>query len=721
LIIITLWYKNQHKKKHLEKLFLVFFLLLNPFIILAENNKWIFTGIKYFAGSSVGIDGKEYTLDPISLISIDTSCYITNTVVDTACGEYLFNANFIDASGSYIDTISSVGGCDTIVTLQLTIFEDSSFTFITACDSAEWNGVWYFNDTIVTDTGFVTTNSFGGSTVTSNGKEGNVWYFGYNAGLDFNSGSPIALTDGQLYTLEGCASISDNNGDLLFYTDGMTVYDRNHIIMSNGTGLLGNNSSSQSGIIVKKPGSVSIYYIFTSDGVSGASGGVAYSEIDMSLNNGFGDVTSIKNVVLFPNACEKITGILHQNGTDFWIVSRLENSNTYHSYLVTNSGINLTPIVTNIGPVYSDLIGYLKSSSNCAMITAANWSTGLVDLFDFDNSTGIISNYVSLNIPGYAYGVEFSENSELLYVSDFTGGNIYQYNLLAGNQNDINNSSISRTMAASTALLFDLGKEEVFGVQLSQVSRLEEIKIEDLEFSGEQEVLQYRGGILPVVRLSRHMDVKEGFSDTDRLTLIVFGLYGREAGLLVRNIIDAHPLQGDLDTTVIEDPFLLGTMNFNDQVILMLDGMLIFDRAFPQWAKGRQMALSSQGGEAQVLFVDDSPFYRKVVKKYLSDAGLKVDLANDGLEGLEKIKEKNYDLVVVDFEMPNMDGLEMVNEVRKVEGREDLPILVLTSLTGGKDRENLMNSGIQSYLVKLNKEELLSETHRLLELNLATV
>ena len=398
MIIITLWYKNQHKKKHLEKLFLVFFLLLNPFIILAENNKWIFTGIKYFAGSSVGIDGKEYTLDPISLISIDTSCYITNTVVDTACGEYLFNANFIDASGSYIDTISSVGGCDTIVTLQLTIFEDSSFTFITACDSAEWNGVWYFNDTIVTDTGFVTTNSFGGSTVTSNGKEGNVWYFGYNAGLDFNSGSPIALTDGQLYTLEGCASISDNNGDLLFYTDGMTVYDRNHIIMSNGTGLLGNNSSSQSGIIVKKPGSVSIYYIFTSDGVSGASGGVAYSEIDMSLNNGLGDVTSIKNVVLFPNACEKITGILHQNGTDFWIVSRLENSNTYHSYLVTNSGINLTPIVTNIGPVYSDLIGYLKSSSNCAMITAANWSTGLVDLFDFDNSTGIISNYVSLNI-----------------------------------------------------------------------------------------------------------------------------------------------------------------------------------------------------------------------------------------------------------------------------------------------------------------------------------
>lgn len=85
--------------------------------------------------------------------------------------------------------------------------------------------------------------------------EGNIWYFGASAGLDFNSGVPIALTDGQLNTGEGCSSIADNNGDLLFYTDGMTAYNKNHTIMPNGSGLLGNSSSTQSGIIVKKPGS----------------------------------------------------------------------------------------------------------------------------------------------------------------------------------------------------------------------------------------------------------------------------------------------------------------------------------------------------------------------------------------------------------------------------------------------------------------------------------
>jgi hypothetical protein len=70
--------------------------------------------------------------------------------------------------------------------------------------------------------------------------EANIWYFGENAGLDFNSGSPVALTNGQLVTDEGCATISNSSGQLLFYTDGITIYNKNHVVMINGTGLMGN-------------------------------------------------------------------------------------------------------------------------------------------------------------------------------------------------------------------------------------------------------------------------------------------------------------------------------------------------------------------------------------------------------------------------------------------------------------------------------------------------
>ena len=90
------------------------------------------------------------------------------------------------------------------------------------------------------------------------------WYFGNTAGLTFNSGAPIALTNGVLITTEGVATISDNSGNLLFYTDGVTVYNRIHGVMTNGTGLFGDASSTQSAIIVQKPGTTNIYYIFTS-------------------------------------------------------------------------------------------------------------------------------------------------------------------------------------------------------------------------------------------------------------------------------------------------------------------------------------------------------------------------------------------------------------------------------------------------------------------------
>lgn len=73
----------------------------------------------------------------------------------------------------------------------------------------------------------------------------------------------MALTNGQLNTLEGCATIADTTGSLLFYTDGITVWNRNHVPMPNGSGLLGNPSSTQSGIIVPYPGNTDLYYVFT--------------------------------------------------------------------------------------------------------------------------------------------------------------------------------------------------------------------------------------------------------------------------------------------------------------------------------------------------------------------------------------------------------------------------------------------------------------------------
>ncbi|MDP6909474.1 MAG: hypothetical protein QF371_08210, partial [Flavobacteriales bacterium] len=180
--------------------------------------------------------------------------------------------------------------------------------------------------------------------------EANNWYFGQNAGVSFNSGSPVALTNGILSTSEGCASISDASGNLLFYTDGRFAYNRNHVQMPNGFGMLGNPSSAQSAIIVPKPGDDNRYYIFTV-AASGGPDGFRYSEIDLSLDGGLGDViVATKNTLLFSPSVEKVAAVKHANGFHYWVISHGLNNNRYYSYLVDCNGIS-APVISDVGQV----------------------------------------------------------------------------------------------------------------------------------------------------------------------------------------------------------------------------------------------------------------------------------------------------------------------------------------------------------------------------------
>ena len=369
-------------------------------------------------------------------------------IIDTACGEFLWNGVIYDTNGIYTNVFTDINGCDSTVNLTLKIFEDSSVTVIDSeCDSAQWNGIWYYNDTIVTTTGLTTTNNFGGTTVTSSGKEGNIWYFGTNSGIDFNSGSAVAITDGALNTFEGCATICDYNGGLLFYTDGITVYNKNHNVMQNGTNLAGNSSSTQSAIIIKQPGSNSIYYLFTVDFRFGTLD-CRYSEIDINLDNGLGGIVpSTKNTLVLNPSCEKITAIQHQNGIDYWIIAHEFGSNNFYSYLLSSAGLGAgIPYASGSSVSLSaNSIGYLRASADGSRLASAR-SEGNVELFNFNKTTGSITFEMILltysGVPQSFYGLEFSPNSNLLYISnvDHANADLYQFNLAAGSQADILNS-----------------------------------------------------------------------------------------------------------------------------------------------------------------------------------------------------------------------------------------------------------------------------------------
>ena len=252
----------------------------------------------------------------------------------------------------------------------------------------------------------------------SSQNQGNIWYFGHYAGLSFNNGVATSINGGQLNSNEGAASICNKNGQLLFYTDGEKIWNRNHEIMTNGTGLYGNTSTTQSAIIVPKPDDPLRYFVFTV-AAEGFPHGFCYSIVNMSLNGGLGDV-EVKNIQLITPVCEKVTAISHCNGRDIWVITHGGNSDAYYAYLITSSGISPTPIVTNVGRVITDSLGetegYMKASPDGSRLALAHMFLG-VDLVNFDNTNGRVSNPIEINDINFVYGVEFSPNSALLYVS----------------------------------------------------------------------------------------------------------------------------------------------------------------------------------------------------------------------------------------------------------------------------------------------------------------
>jgi gliding motility-associated-like protein len=267
-------------------------------------------------------------------------------------------------------------------------------------------------------------------------RETSNWYFGYTAGINFNSGIPYATNNSAMNTYEGCASISDRNGRLLFYTNGQSVWNQNNIGMSNGYGLKGHESSTQSSVIVPKPGSSTIYYLFTTSALEkGLVNQMYYSEVDMNLQGGTGDVTS-KNVPLLGNATEKLAATFHRNTKDIWVITHEWDSNQFYAYLVTENGIQ-DPVISKAGMIHtggsaipynnSNSLGALKISPDGSKVAAVIHYDGFVEVFNFDNATGKISNPVPLKVIA-PYGLEFSPDGTKLYTTTLNGI-LYQYSL----------------------------------------------------------------------------------------------------------------------------------------------------------------------------------------------------------------------------------------------------------------------------------------------------
>ncbi|ALM48391.1 hypothetical protein AMR72_05450 [Flavobacterium psychrophilum] len=256
--------------------------------------------------------------------------------------------------------------------------------------------------------------------------ENNNWYFGDNAALNFATNPPTSLTNSQMTQFEGVASISNSNGQLLFYTDGMTIWGANHLPMPNTGDLTGDYSTTQSALIVPHPANSNLYYVFTLPASDEISPGVlSYSVVDLTLNGGFGDVLpNQKNIPLldengntFDNTSEGITSAVNSNQNGYWVLFPI--GNTLYSYPVTAAGFSNTPVTSAMTLQAAPIDGtsHIRVSPDNSRVAISKIGTPRrFRIYNFNNATGQVNT-----------SYEFAVDNALIYTSEFSGNSNVAY------------------------------------------------------------------------------------------------------------------------------------------------------------------------------------------------------------------------------------------------------------------------------------------------------
>lgn len=244
------------------------------------------------------------------------------------------------------------------------------------------------------------------------------WMFGDSVWLDFNFNPPHNRNGSQMSAFEPSASYSSDNGDLIVYSDGNNILNKNHQIIENGSGILGHFSSSQGAIFVPLPNNDSILYLFTTDASCG-NNGLRYSIIKLHENPDSIIVVD-KNIFVTNGLTESIKVTKHANNINFWIVVHSSIGNTFYSYMLTENGLINCPVTTQIGYMFDghsincQTSGDFNLNGNKFIINVLR--DFKVILLDFSNYSGKFSNYKQYDNIIIPTGLAFSSNSSYVYI-----------------------------------------------------------------------------------------------------------------------------------------------------------------------------------------------------------------------------------------------------------------------------------------------------------------
>ena len=281
---------------------------------------------------------------------------------------------------------------------------------------------------------------------------------------------------------------------------------------------------------------------------------------------------------------------------------------------------------------------------------------------------------------------------------------------------------IPLTLAIIQSLLVGT-QEEIYAIPLANVNETVRVSVDNIYTIEGKNVLRLRDEVLSLVRLSDLFGVKQVLESGDQTYVVVISVAETKLGIIVDNLIGQEEIVikslGSYLANI--DGIAGGTIRGDGRVTLIVDVGVIMDMAkevkvdikSSMSAEATQKAKESPA-DYKVLVVDDSKMDRAIISKALAPTGITLIEATNGLEALNIIKssEHAFDAVLIDIEMPKMDGYTLAGEIRKYSKYRNLPLIAVTSRTSKSDRLRGVEVGMTEYITKPYSAEYLENVVR---------
>jgi two-component system chemotaxis sensor kinase CheA len=255
------------------------------------------------------------------------------------------------------------------------------------------------------------------------------------------------------------------------------------------------------------------------------------------------------------------------------------------------------------------------------------------------------------------------------------------------------------------------GPGEQMAIPLGLVSRIERIKNADITVTAGRRNIQYRGGSLALFGVEEVASVGMRDQSAEACYVVVFPMAGREVGITVSEIVDILDAKLKIDDVTHKQPGILGSMIIFDRITLLVDLYGVVAGIMPEWALIKSQADAGEDRKFNILIVEDSRFFMNQIENFVGEAGYKAFTAEDGVEALQVLNEEQIHLVLTDIEMPNMDGLELTRNIRRDSRWSSLPVIAVTSVAGEAAEQNGRQAGVDEYLIKLDREQIIEKIH----------